>query len=616
MYVVTFYSFKGGTGRSMALVNVAVQLAKTGHRVLIVDFDLEAPGLDTFNLPRPQTSTMGIVDFVLQYLETSEAPDVSEFLYRSPLVGTNGQLWVMPSGLPDESYDARFKSIDWQRLYEHWDGYLLFEDLKLQWDRFLQPEYVFIDSRTGYTDVGGICTRQLPDAVALFFFPNEQNRRGLKSVIRDIRAESESERKKDIKLHFVMSNVPELDDEDEFLAKNVAKFKSTLGFRDFLGVIHHYPSLALLAQSIFTLDRPRTRLADEYRKLAVAIRRENREDPEAAIEFLDEIAPLSRSSRLSAKELEERIQEIRARHSSNLEVALRLSVLLRRQRRFEEALASLEQVGDLRACNSEFFLARAELYAITGKHEAALDDLARFLKIGDATYVDVSAAARLLVRLDLKSLATLPTSAAFRSLDADEQFHVSGEIFYSRQSIPVVETILRGLLQRTDLTEALKSTVETELVLALIAGKHYAEAIDALTQGGRRDPKQFEIHEAFNFAVAHWGLDFKPRPELFARVLEIAEDSETHFKGANFKECLAITSWVLNKPDDAKAHVEEAWQEMVSRPRSEFSCWSYLRVTSKDFLEDLSEMRKLIQGEPLEPRFLRQAEAAVSGVVQ
>ena len=48
MYVTTFYSFKGGVGRTMALVNSAVTLALRGRRVLVVDFDVEAPGLDTF----------------------------------------------------------------------------------------------------------------------------------------------------------------------------------------------------------------------------------------------------------------------------------------------------------------------------------------------------------------------------------------------------------------------------------------------------------------------------------------------------------------------------------------------------------------------------------------
>jgi MinD-like ATPase involved in chromosome partitioning or flagellar assembly len=46
--VITFYSFKGGTGRSMALANVASLLAQRpgdGRSALMVDWDLEAPGL-------------------------------------------------------------------------------------------------------------------------------------------------------------------------------------------------------------------------------------------------------------------------------------------------------------------------------------------------------------------------------------------------------------------------------------------------------------------------------------------------------------------------------------------------------------------------------------------
>jgi cellulose biosynthesis protein BcsQ len=43
MYTITFYSFKGGVGRTMALVNVAAELAKMGRKVLVVDFDLDAP---------------------------------------------------------------------------------------------------------------------------------------------------------------------------------------------------------------------------------------------------------------------------------------------------------------------------------------------------------------------------------------------------------------------------------------------------------------------------------------------------------------------------------------------------------------------------------------------
>ena len=49
--IVTFYSYKGGVGRTMALANVAVLLSQWGKKVLMVDWDLEAPGLEHFFLP-------------------------------------------------------------------------------------------------------------------------------------------------------------------------------------------------------------------------------------------------------------------------------------------------------------------------------------------------------------------------------------------------------------------------------------------------------------------------------------------------------------------------------------------------------------------------------------
>ena len=72
MYITTFYSFKGGVGRTMALVNTAVTLALRGRRVLVVDFDVEAPGLDTFDVLRPREEVPGIIDFVAEYVKSGK----------------------------------------------------------------------------------------------------------------------------------------------------------------------------------------------------------------------------------------------------------------------------------------------------------------------------------------------------------------------------------------------------------------------------------------------------------------------------------------------------------------------------------------------------------------
>jgi CO dehydrogenase nickel-insertion accessory protein CooC1 len=70
--VVTFYSYKGGTGRTMALANVAWILAANGRRVLVADWDLESPGLHRFYNPFLKPATVreaaGIIDLIRDYL--------------------------------------------------------------------------------------------------------------------------------------------------------------------------------------------------------------------------------------------------------------------------------------------------------------------------------------------------------------------------------------------------------------------------------------------------------------------------------------------------------------------------------------------------------------------
>jgi hypothetical protein len=224
VYTITFYSFKGGVGRTLALVNVGAELAKMGRKVLLVDFDLEAPGLETYDRLRPPKPHPGIVEYVTEYERTMQAPDVREYIYPAPVVGKKGgRLWVMPAGRRDANYQAALVNIDWKRLYGERDGFLLFEDMKAQWEQEpeLNPDYVLIDSRTGHTDVEGICTRQLADSVVLMFMPNEQNLIGLEGVCRSIRSEATEGLQKTIRLHFVASNVPDLDDESRILDRQM-----------------------------------------------------------------------------------------------------------------------------------------------------------------------------------------------------------------------------------------------------------------------------------------------------------------------------------------------------------------------------------------------------------
>src|SRR4030095_10510257 len=77
--IVTFYSFKGGVGRSMALVNVAELLADAGYKVIACDWDLEAPGLERYFSEEPAQvldfrKNPGVINLLLEYKESLALP--------------------------------------------------------------------------------------------------------------------------------------------------------------------------------------------------------------------------------------------------------------------------------------------------------------------------------------------------------------------------------------------------------------------------------------------------------------------------------------------------------------------------------------------------------------
>src|ERR1041385_6575180 len=77
--ILTFYSYKGGVGRSMGLANVATLLAKWKRKVLVVDWDLEAPGIESYfekqtDLATLRQQTPGVVDLI-HTVKSNEALD-------------------------------------------------------------------------------------------------------------------------------------------------------------------------------------------------------------------------------------------------------------------------------------------------------------------------------------------------------------------------------------------------------------------------------------------------------------------------------------------------------------------------------------------------------------
>ena len=185
---VSFYSYKGGVGRTMALANVAALLAREGRRVLLIDFDLEAPGLDAFEELGCAKGHSGVVEYVAAYLATGKAPSISSFVRECVPSSTHlrGKLWLMPSGKKDQQYNRDRARINWTELYDKFDGERFIENWKADIENTYSPDYVLIDSRTGLTDVGGICTLHLPQLVVLLYALNDQNIHGIAGVARAV----------------------------------------------------------------------------------------------------------------------------------------------------------------------------------------------------------------------------------------------------------------------------------------------------------------------------------------------------------------------------------------------------------------------------------------------
>ncbi|MFF3371342.1 FxSxx-COOH system tetratricopeptide repeat protein [Streptomyces sp. NPDC002680] len=206
--IVTFYSFKGGTGRTMALANVAWILAANGKKVLAVDWDLEAPGLDRYFLPflDPNTpaTAPGVIDLINEYVGATTAGTRRVGAWHKEYANVEqhsvsltperyglrfqegGSLDFLSAGRQDLAYSETAPFFEWDNFYERLGGGLFLEALR---DSMKESyDYVLIDSRPGLSDNAGICTLQIPDILVNCFVLNNQSMDGALKVARNVEA--------------------------------------------------------------------------------------------------------------------------------------------------------------------------------------------------------------------------------------------------------------------------------------------------------------------------------------------------------------------------------------------------------------------------------------------
>jgi MinD-like ATPase involved in chromosome partitioning or flagellar assembly len=184
--VYTFYSFKGGVGRTMALANVAALFAKWGHSVLVVDWDLEASGLERFFARRnpgiqdERAKKPGILDLV-EAAGNGEKLSWRDCLLDLTVDANSSRLSMLTAGRNDANYASRLQTLDFAELFEKHDLGAYIEQLRNEWTS--EFEFVLVDSRTGVTDIGGICTVHLADVLVLLFTTTESSVEGAIEIV-------------------------------------------------------------------------------------------------------------------------------------------------------------------------------------------------------------------------------------------------------------------------------------------------------------------------------------------------------------------------------------------------------------------------------------------------
>ncbi len=215
--LVTFYSFKGGVGRSTALGIVAILLANRNRRVVVIDFDLEAPGISILLRPdivdENESKSYGVLDYLHQrHLTPKEnIPAIGDCIHQIDLPG-RGELFLVSAGEYDENYVHRLAELDrrtWQAFYLGATNPVeqLINDIEKQVD----PDVILIDARPGFNDTGAIALLDLADTGIICFSPTDQSFDGLRWVIQAARKQSDYRGKPD--LRFLLTPMPILAEE-------------------------------------------------------------------------------------------------------------------------------------------------------------------------------------------------------------------------------------------------------------------------------------------------------------------------------------------------------------------------------------------------------------------
>ena len=187
--LICFYSYKGGVGRTTTMVMSAIEMAKRGKKIVMIDFDLEAPGVASI-FPNESISQYGLLDYLIESSVYGNELQIDEYMYPvSEYCHVNqvgGEIYVIPAYGKVVDNDAELYRKCLMRFNLDMPVYMgkstPIDGLLQKIDAFIKPDYIFIDTRSGLHQIGGITLSRYSDMAVLFFYGSQQNIEGMKMV--------------------------------------------------------------------------------------------------------------------------------------------------------------------------------------------------------------------------------------------------------------------------------------------------------------------------------------------------------------------------------------------------------------------------------------------------
>ena len=170
---ITLFSVKGGVGRTTTAAVLAWRLARAGERVLVVDLDLESPGLSSAVLDAQTQPEFGVTDWFVEDL-VGQGDRVLERMTAEPSWPEEfeGAVRVAPAhGHEPGEYLAKLGRVYMGASGRPWAKRL--GDLLSRLEEKHEPTVVLLESRSGLHDIAAAAVTDLDAQVLLFAADSE-----------------------------------------------------------------------------------------------------------------------------------------------------------------------------------------------------------------------------------------------------------------------------------------------------------------------------------------------------------------------------------------------------------------------------------------------------------